>query len=234
MNSAAHFAVSNYVPGRLNLSTVIDGATSSEHGLGDRDHRSDVVEFMARSGTWLNFAAISSGGGYPTRYWEFLQDDPRVQRFHVGDDPRPKVLPDGSPGDGLPGLVAEYEQEARLLAAIEAAGGSVTVGSHGDFDGFGFHMEMWAYVRGGMAPHAVLRAATLNGAHATGIAADVGSIEVGKIADLVVLDRNPLEDIRNTLSVEQVMKDGVLRDAYTLDETWPTKTPLPAWNVQAR
>lgn len=234
LNSAAHFAVSNYVPGRLNLSTVIDGATSSEHGLGDRDHRSDVVEFMARSGTWLNFAAISSGGGYPTRYWEFLQDDPRVQRFHVGDDPRPKVLPDGSPGDGLPGLVAEYEQEARLLAAIEAAGGSVTVGSHGDFDGFGFHMEMWAYVRGGMAPHAVLRAATLNGAHATGIAADVGSIEVGKIADLVVLDRNPLEDIRNTLSVEQVMKDGVLRDAYTLDETWPTKTPLPAWNVQAR
>ena len=83
-------------------------------------------------------------------------------------------------------------------------------------------------------PHAVLRAATLNGAHATGIDADTGSIEVGKIADLVILDRNPLEDIRHTLSVERVMKDGVLRDAYTLDETWPTKTPLPAWNVQAR
>lgn len=234
LNSAAHFAVSNYVPGRLNLSTVIDGATSSEHGFGDRDHHSDVVEFMARSGTWLNFAAISTGGGYPTRYWESLQDDPRVQRFHIGNDPRPIAVPDGPPGDGLPGLVAEYEGEAQLLAAIAAAGGSVTVGSHGDFDGFGFHMEMWAYVRGGMTPHAVLRAATLNGAHATGIAADVGSIEVGKIADLIVLDRNPLQDIRNTLTVEQVMKDGVLRNAHTLDETWPTKTPLPAWNVHAR
>ena len=52
--------------------------------------------------------------------------------------------------------------------------------------------------------------------------------------DLVILDRNPLEDIRHTLSVERVMKDGVLRDAYTLDETWPTKTALPAWNAQAR
>lgn len=235
LNSAAHFAASNYVPGRLNLSTVTDGATSSEHSLDDRDHYSDVVEFLARSGTWLNFAAISTGGGYTARYWESLQGDPRVQRFHVGNEPRqPAALPDGEPGDALPALAGEHERDARLMAAIAARGGAVTVGSHGDFDGFGFHMEMWAYVRGGMAPHAVLRAATLNGAHATGIAFDVGSIEADKIADLVVLDRNPLEDIRHTLTVERVMKDGVLRDAGTLDETWPTKTPLPAWKPKAR
>src|SRR5690606_19739519 len=224
LNAAAHFAVSNYVPGRLNLSTVIDGATSSEHSLDDRNHYSDVVEFLAQSGTWINFAAISTPGGYPARYCDSLQGDPRVQRFHVGNEPRqPAELPRDEPGDALPALAGQHEREAQLMAAIASAGGSVTVGSHGDFIGFGFHLEMWAYVRGGMAPHAVLRAATLNGAHATGIAADAGSIEVGKKADLVILDRNPLEDIRHTMTVEQVMKDGVLRDAYTLDETWPTK-----------
>jgi imidazolonepropionase-like amidohydrolase len=153
----------------------------------------------------------------------------------VDSDPRSgSQLPDGVPVNGLPPLVEQHEREAQLMARIAAAGGSVTVGSHGDYDGFGFHMEMWSYARGGMDSHTILRAATLNGAHAAGVHADVGSIEVGKIADLVILDKNPLEDIRNTLSVERVMKDGVLREANTLDEVWPNRTPLPAWKYEAR
>src|SRR3546814_17431634 len=91
------------------------------------------------------------------------------------------------------------------------------------------HWEMWVHVRGGMTPYEVLRAATINGAYGLGMESDLGSLEVGKIADLLILGKNPLEDIRNTLTIESVMKDGVLRDSMTLDEIWPTRTPLPAW-----
>src|SRR3546814_6288535 len=66
-------------------------------------------------------------------------------------------------------------------------------------------------VRGGMTPYEVLRAATINGAYGLGMESDLGSLEVGKIADLLILGKNPLEDIRNTLTIESVMKDGVLR-----------------------
>src|SRR3546814_5332168 len=97
-------------------------------------------------------------------------------------------------------------------------GARVMIGSHGDYDGIGMHWEMWAHVRGGMTPHEVLRAATINGAYGLGMEADLGSLEVGKVADLLILNKNPLEDIRNTLTIERVMKNGVLRDAMTLDE----------------
>src|SRR3546814_2070377 len=92
---------------------------------------------------------------------------------------------------------------------------------------------MWVHVRGGVTPYEVLRAATINGAYGLGMESDLGSLEVGKIADLLILGKNPLEDIRNTLTIESVMKDGVLRDSMTLDEIWPNRTPLPAWRYRS-
>jgi cytosine/adenosine deaminase-related metal-dependent hydrolase len=80
---------------------------------------------------------------------------------------------------------------------------------------------------GGMKPHDVLRAATYFGADAIGHAKDRGTLEVGKLADLQVLDRNPLEDIENTNSIRYVMKNGRLYDGNTLDEVWPRVRPLP-------
>lgn len=232
---AAHWAASNYSPGRLNLTTVIDGTATAEHDFGvGRDAFSDVVDFLARSGVSMNFASIAGGGGYPLRYWDEVKDDPRMRRFYIGEEPRQRELPAANEdANGLTALVRPEEGNARLIAAIAHAGGNVTIGSHGDFDGIGFHLEMWAHVRGGMTPHEVLRAATLHGARAVGVEADLGSIEAGKLADLIVLDKNPLDDIRHTLSVERVMQGGILRDARTLDEVWPTPTPLPPWRIKA-
>jgi imidazolonepropionase-like amidohydrolase len=92
--------------------------------------------------------------------------------------------------------------------------------------GLGYQWEMWMMASGGMSNHDVLRTATILGAEGIGMSADLGSIEGGKLADLVVLDKNPLEDIKNTNSIRYVMKNGRLYDGNTLDEVYPSKRAL--------
>jgi imidazolonepropionase-like amidohydrolase len=112
-------------------------------------------------------------------------------------------------------------------AKVVHAGGKVCLGSHGQLQGIGAHWETWALASGGLSEHETLRAVTLHGAEAIGLDADVGSLEAGKLADILILDRNPLEAIENTNSVRQVMKNGEIYEAATLDQIWPEKKPLP-------
>jgi imidazolonepropionase-like amidohydrolase len=114
-----------------------------------------------------------------------------------------------------------FPQTAAVAADIVRAGGKVGVGSHGEFDGLGYHWELWSVGSGGMSAHEALRAATLTGAEALGVDGDLGSIEQGKLADLLVLDRNPLESLRHTNTIRYVMKNGRLYLGDTLDEIWP-------------
>ena len=107
------------------------------------------------------------------------------------------------------------------------AGGRVGLGSHGELQGLGVHWELWMMQSGGLSEFETLRAGTLHGAEAIGLGKDLGSLEVGKLADLQVLDRNPLTDIKNTNSVRFVMKNGRLYDGNTLDEVWPRAKALP-------
>lgn len=81
---------------------------------------------------------------------------------------------------------------------------------------------------GGASPAQILQAATIGSAQVIGRALDLGSIEPGKLADLLVLDKDPLADIRNTRSLELVMQNGRLYDAATLDEQWPRRKPKAA------
>ncbi len=94
----------------------------------------------------------------------------------------------------------------------------VNVGAHGQMPGLGMHWEMWALSEGGMSNHRVLRAATLNGARTLGLEKQIGTLEVGKLADLLVLDANPLENIRNTNTVRYTMVNGRLYDAFSMNE----------------
>ena len=84
---------------------------------------------------------------------------------------------------------------------------------------------------GGMPLHDVLRVGTIFGAISIGLDKDLGSIESGKLADLIVLDGNPLQDITNVKRVRYVMRNGQLFQSETLDEIWPKQQKLgrPWW-----
>jgi imidazolonepropionase-like amidohydrolase len=118
-------------------------------------------------------------------------------------------------------------QSAKRLAD---AGVLVNLGAHGQLQGLGSHWEMWMLGQGDMAPMDVLRAATINPAKSLGLDAELGSLEPGKLADLVVLDRNPLQDLRGTDSVSLVMLNGRLYDR-DLNEVGGATKRSPLWFV---
>jgi len=107
---------------------------------------------------------------------------------------------------------------ARIARQLNDRGIMVQVGAHGQREGLGAHWEIWMFAQGGMPPIQALRAATLHGAQYLGMDREIGSLEPGKLADLIVLDRNPLENIRNTHSVLYTMVNGRLFDAETINE----------------
>jgi len=86
---------------------------------------------------------------------------------------------------------------------------------------------MWGMALGGMKPHEILRMATLDSAKAIGYGAEIGSLEAGKLADLIVMNKDPLADIRNSNTILYVMKNGEMWEGDTMDQVWPMQKKLP-------
>ncbi len=213
---------------KLDLTHAIDGFHGNEHTLPVVPLYDDVVELYGRTKTAYTPTLLVLYGGVIAEEHFYstteVHDDPKLNRFYPHNR-----LDEMSQRRGVWIRDAEhvFDDAAAQAAKIQRAGGLIGVGGHGQLQGLGYHWEMWALAMGGMTPAEVLEAATIDGAEIIGIAQDLGSVEVGKLADLVVLSENPLEDIRNTTSIRYVMKNGELYDGETLDQLWPVKKPLP-------
>ena len=121
-----------------------------------------------------------------------------------------------------------HVEMARDLRKLAQAGVLLNMGAHGQMMGLGAHWEMELFVHGGFTPLEALRIATINGFRHHGLDGQLGSLEAGKLADLVVLKENPLEDIRNTRSILTVMKNGFLYSGDDAARIHPVAEPAPA------
>ncbi len=206
---------------------VLDGHTGLEHSLPVPNLYRDVVELFARSGSGYTPTLIVGYGGLSGEYYWYQHENVWEKEHLLQFTPREIV-----DARSRRRTMAEEDDFNHVLISrgakkIVDAGGRVQLGAHGQLQGLGAHWELWMLEQGGMTPLEALRAATLDGARYLGLDREIGSIEVGKLADLVVLNENPLEDIRGTEAVAQVMINGRLYEAATMTEVGSSRTRQP-------
>lgn len=220
---------------KMDLTHAIDGMHGNEHTLPVVPLYKDVIQLFAQSKTSYTPTLLVNYGGIIAEEYFYtrteVHDDKKLNRFYPHN-----VLDEMTRRRRVWARDDEFffPQVAAEAAKVQRAGGLVGVGGHGQLQGLGYHWEMWGLAMGGMTPAEVLKAATIDGARIIGFEQDLGSLEPGKLADLVVMDRNPLENIRNTNSIRYVMKNGELYEGDTLTQIWPVHRELPAfwwWNA---
>jgi imidazolonepropionase-like amidohydrolase/Tol biopolymer transport system component len=213
----------------MNLTLMQDGYAGLEHSLPISPFYNDVVKLGAASGlTYTPTMIVSYGGPSGRQYYLTNTDvdqDARLRTFTPHDElDKWKRTGYNRPDQYIFPLHAE-----QLKKWVEG-GAKAGLGSHGEVQGIGTLWELWMMAAGGMKAHDALRSATIDGADSIGLGKDIGSLEVGKLADLLVVDANPLDDLKNLTKISQVMKNGRLYDTATLNETYPRQKPLgPQW-----
>jgi Tol biopolymer transport system component len=216
-----------------NITMLMDGHTNLEHNIPVANYYDDIVQLMSRAHASntptliVNFGELM-GENFMyqnTRAWE----DPKVRKYvqETISYYSPLGAISGAPlwVRGMTSINAAdeiydigFRSMSRSVKKLDDAGVIINVGSHGQVPGLAMHWEMQLMSQGGMSNAHILRAATLNGARTLALDKQLGSLEPGKLADVIVLDKDPLDDIRNTNSVRYTMVNGRVYDSLSMNE----------------
>lgn len=203
-----------------NMTMILDGHTGIEHNIPVATVYDDVVKLWAASETGYTPTLIVSYGAMNGEcYWyehSNVWENKRLMKFFprgtIDSRSRHRTM---SPEEEYQNGFIQISKSCKKLAD---AGVKVNLGAHGQLQGLGAHWELWMLSQGGMTPMQAIRCATMNGASYIGMDDQIGSIEIGKLADLVILDKNPLDDIHNSQYVNYTMVNGRIYDAETMNE----------------
>ena len=201
-----------------NMTMVADGHTGVEHAIPVAHVYDDVVQFWPKTHVgYTPTLIVGYGGLWGEEYWyahSNVWENERLLRYVPREivDPRSRrrsLAPDGD---------YNHIEIAKSVKRLNDAGLNVQLGAHGQLQGLGPHWELWMFEQGGMTPHQALKCATINGARYLGLDKDIGSLEAGKLADLVVIDGNPLANLHDSERVRYTMVNGRLFEADTMNE----------------
>jgi imidazolonepropionase-like amidohydrolase len=204
-----------------NMTMVVDGHTGIEHALPIARVYSDVLQLWSKSATgYTPTMGVAYGGVMGENYWydrTNVWENARLLTFV----PREAIDARSRRRMTLPDEEYNHFAVARECKRLLDAGVKLQLGAHGQREGLAAHWELWMFVQGGLTPLEALRAGTIDGARYLGLDRDLGSIEAGKLADLVVCEKNPLANIRDSEAIRFTMLNGRLYDARTMDEVAP-------------
>lgn len=203
-----------------NMSMIFDGHTGIEHNIPVNPVYKDVLSLWKNSKTGYTPTLIVNYGGMNGEFeW--------YQKMNVWENKTllkytPRYVVDTRSRHRMKIPEEEYKNghilSSETVTALAKEGVKVNLGAHGQLQGLGAHWELWMLQQGGLSNHEALKAATINGADYIGAGDEIGSLEKGKLADLIILDKNPLEDIKNSNSVIYTMVNGRLYDVDTMNE----------------
>ncbi|GAB4142135.1 MAG: amidohydrolase family protein [Bacteroidia bacterium] len=220
-----------------NMTQIMDGHTGIEHNIPVAPVYDDVVKLWSASETgYTPTLIVAYGAMNGENYWyehTNVWENEKLLKFY----PRGMIDSRSRHRTMIPDQ--EYQNGHILISQsckkLADAGVRVNLGAHGQIQGIGAHWELWMLAQGGMSPLQSIRCATMNGAWYIGMDHEIGSIETGKLADIIVLDKNPLENIRNSEFVRYTMVNGRLYDCETMNEIGIyNKTRTKFWWENAR
>ncbi|HSF54050.1 MAG TPA: amidohydrolase family protein [Algoriphagus sp.] len=203
-----------------NMSMIMDGHTTIEHNIPVAPLYKDVMTLWSNSKTAYTPTLIVNYAGLSGEYFWYQKDNIWENEHLLKYTPRSII--DSRSRHRIMAPLEEYENGHILVSKsakkLSDLGVLVNTGAHGQIQGLGMHWETWMMHQGGMSNLESLRTATLNGAKTLGLDDQIGSLEVGKLADLIVIDGNPLEDIYQSQNVKFTMVNGRLYDTSTMNE----------------